>query len=67
MKSLKLYFLAFRDKGIFYEAVANTIAEDLVGRLKPKRLKVVADFAVRGGTAGVVTVMYDGSRGFVID
>lgn len=67
MKSLKLYFLAFRDKGIFYEAVANTIAEDLVGALKPKKLSVVADFAVRGGTAGIVTVRYDSSRGFVTE
>lgn len=64
MKSLKLYFLAFRDKGIFYEAVANTIAEDLVGALKPEKLSVVADFAVRGGTTGVVTVKYDGLRGY---
>ncbi|HQY87558.1 MAG TPA: preQ(1) synthase [Tepidisphaeraceae bacterium] len=65
MKSLKLYFLAFRDKGIFYEAVANTVAEDLIGALKPKKLSVVADFAVRGGTAGIVTVRYDSVRGYV--
>ena len=30
MKSLKLYFLAFRNKGIFYEAVTNQILDDLV-------------------------------------
>src|SRR5437588_12676747 len=30
MKSLKLYFFAFRNKGIFYEAVTNTILDDLV-------------------------------------
>ena len=31
MKSLKLYFLAYRNKGIFYEGVVNTILDDLVG------------------------------------
>jgi 7-cyano-7-deazaguanine reductase len=58
MKSLKLYFLAYRNKGIFYEAVTNSIADDLIDALKPRKLTVVGDFAVRGGTAGVVTVDY---------
>lgn len=64
MKSLKLYFLAYRNKGIFYEAVTNTICDDLVAVLRPRKLKVVGDFAVRGGTAGIVTVKYrkPGSR-----
>ena len=56
MKSLKLYFLAFRNKGMFYEAVTNQIFDDLHAALSPRRLKVVGDFAVRGGTKGVVTV-----------
>jgi 7-cyano-7-deazaguanine reductase len=60
MKSLKLYFLAYRNKGIFYEAVTNTIADDLIATLKPRKLTVIGDFAVRGGTAGVVTVDYVG-------
>ena len=59
MKSLKLYFFAYRNKGIFYEAVTNTILDDLVAVLKPRRMTVVGDFAVRGGTAGTVTVEYD--------
>src|SRR5881275_126238 len=50
MKSLKLYFLAYRNKGIFYESVVNTILDDLVGVLSPRRMTVVGDFAVRGGT-----------------
>ncbi len=65
MKSLKLYYLAFRNKGIFYEGVANTIAEDLIETLNPKRLTLTADFAVRGGTAGIITVYYDAHRGYV--
>lgn len=59
MKSLKLYFFAYRDKGIFYEAVTNTILDDLVAALKPRRMTVVGDFAVRGGTKGIITVAYD--------
>src|SRR5690242_14770431 len=62
MKSLKLYFLSFRNKGIFYEAVTNQILDDLVAVLKPRRMTVVGDFAVRGGTAGTVTVEYNAAR-----
>lgn len=58
MKSLKLYFLAFRNKGIFYEGVVNTILDDLVAVLHPQRMTVVGDFAVRGGTAGKVTAYH---------
>ena len=62
MKSLKLYYFSYRNKGIFYEAVINTILDDLVAVLKPRRMTVVGDFAVRGGTAGTITVEYDGSK-----
>ncbi len=59
MKSLKLYFFAYRNRGIFYEAVVNSILDDLVGLLSPRRMTVIGQFAVRGGTAGTVTVKYD--------
>ena len=62
MKSLKLYFFSYRNKGIFYEAVTNTILDDLVAVLKPRKMTVVGDFAVRGGTAGTITVDYDARR-----
>ena len=62
MKSLKLYFFSYRNKGIFYEAVTNTILDDLVAVLKPRKMTVVGDFAVRGGTAGTVTVEYEAGR-----
>src|SRR6478672_1491774 len=55
MKSLKLYYFAYRNKGIFYEAVINTILDDLVAVLKPREMTVEGDFAVRGGTRGIVT------------
>jgi 7-cyano-7-deazaguanine reductase len=61
MKSLKLYFLAFRNKGIFYEGVANTILDDLVAKLAPTRMTVTADFNARGGTVGVITCRHGAS------
>jgi 7-cyano-7-deazaguanine reductase len=62
MKSLKLYFFAYRNKGIFYESVVNTILDDLVAALEPRRMTVIGQFAVRGGTAGTVTAEYDAAR-----
>src|SRR5438094_4634085 len=44
MKSLKLYFLAYRNKGIFYESVVNAILDDLVAVGKRRRVTVVGDF-----------------------
>jgi 7-cyano-7-deazaguanine reductase len=58
MKSLKLYFFAYRNKGIFYEGVVNTILDDLVAVVKPRRMTVIGEFAVRGGTAGTVTATH---------
>lgn len=62
MKSLKLYFLAYRNKGIFYEGVVNTILDDLVAVLKPTSMVVEGDFAVRGGTRGIVTARHPTPR-----
>ena len=62
MKSLKLYYFAYRNKGIFYEAVVNTILDDLVVTLKPRRMTVIGAFAVRGGTAGTVTASHTAKR-----
>lgn len=58
MKSLKLYYFSFRDKGIFYESVTNTILNDLVAVIKPRQMTVIGEFNVRGGTFGKVTVEY---------
>lgn len=58
MKSLKLYFLAYRNKGIFYEAVVNTILDDLVAVLRPRSMSVVGQFNARGGTTARVSASY---------
>lgn len=50
-KSLKLYFFSFRDSGEFHEDVTNRIFNDLWKLLQPKYLRVIGDFAARGGIA----------------
>ena len=62
MKSLKLYFFAYRNKGIFYEAVVNTILDDLVAALRPRQMTVIGDFAPRGGTAGTITASHPAKK-----
>ncbi len=54
LKSLKYYFIEFRNRGIFYEAVTNEILDDLVALLQPRRMTVVGDFSVRGGIKTIV-------------
>jgi len=56
LKSLKYYYLDFRNKGIFFEAVTNQILDDLVGVCKPKWMEIVAEFNTRGGIHSVITV-----------
>ncbi len=58
LKSLKYYLVAYRNRGIFYEAATNEILDDLVGLLEPRRMTVVGDFSVRGGISTVVTASY---------
>ena len=58
LKSLKLYLWSFRDEGHFHEAVTNSIADDLIGLLSPRSLRLEADFYVRGGIHTVVEVQY---------
>ena len=49
LKSLKLYIWSFRDEGHFFEQVTNQILDDLVRAMKPRELRVVGLFNVRGG------------------
>jgi len=55
LKALKYYLLAYRNKGMFYEAVTNRILDDLVGACQPRRMTVVGDFTARGGITTKVT------------
>jgi len=55
LKSLKLYIWSYRDKGAFHEAVTNQILDDLIVALKPRYIRLVARFYVRGGIFTNVT------------
>ena len=58
LKSLKMYLWGYRNEGIYYEAVTNRIADDLVKAMKPRSLTLVGRFGVRGGISSVVTASY---------
>ncbi|MBJ44424.1 MAG: NADPH-dependent 7-cyano-7-deazaguanine reductase QueF [Planctomycetaceae bacterium] len=58
LKSLKLYLQQYRNEGIFYENVTNTILDDLVQVLSPRKLTLIADFSPRGGITSRITVTY---------
>lgn len=58
LKSLKFYLQSFRNQGIFYEHVTNTILDDLVAVLQPRWMKIVAAFNARGGMTENVTAKY---------
>jgi 7-cyano-7-deazaguanine reductase len=58
LKSLKFYLWSFRNDGIFYERAVNRILDDLVSASKPKWMKVVGDFNVRGGIKSVITATH---------
>ena len=59
LKSLKYYFLSFRDKGIFYEAVINQILDDLVTACQPRFMSIRGEFSTRGGMHSTVVAEYD--------
>ncbi len=58
LKSLKYYFLQFRNTGIFYENLTKLILDHLVEKLEPFEIKVEAIFTSRGGISSKVTSGY---------
>ena len=53
-KSLKLYLLAYRNLGIFYENAVNRILEDVAAACRPVRATVIGEFNPRGGMSSIV-------------
>ena len=49
LKSLRFYFLAYKDIPVLHEHLANKIFEDFWKAARPKKLKVELEVAVRGG------------------
>jgi len=54
LKSLKLYLLAYRNLGIFYENAVNRILEDVVAACRPVRATVIGEFNQRGGMSSII-------------
>lgn len=58
LRSFKYYLFTFRDRGIFYEDLANTLLDDIVAAIHPKELDVIVDMNARGGITARVTASY---------
>ena len=63
LKSLKMYALAYRNLGIFYENVVNRFLRDIVAAVKPLSVTVMGDFTPRGGIHAKVTASWSKKRG----
>ena len=49
LKSLKMYLLAYRNLGIFYENAVNKMLHDIVDAIQPAWCIVKGEFTPRGG------------------
>jgi 7-cyano-7-deazaguanine reductase len=58
LKSLKGYFTAYRNLGIFYENAINRILRDVVKACQPVTAKVTGEFSTRGGMRSVIEAEY---------
>ena len=54
LKSLKMYLLAYRNLGIFYENAVNRMLSDIVKATRPVRCVVRGEFTPRGGLTTTV-------------
>lgn len=62
LRSFKFYLQTFRNKGIFYENVVNTILDDIVAAISPRFASVTGDFNTRGGISARITATYPGDE-----
>ncbi len=58
LKSFKMYVLAYRNLGIFYENVVNRFLRDVVAAAKPVSATVTGEFTPRGGLTAKVTATW---------
>lgn len=59
LKSYKFYLQSYRNDGIFFESVTNKILDDLVEVIKPRWMKITAQFNTRGGISSVIEAEYE--------
>ena len=58
LKALKLYLLAYRNLGIFYENAVNRILRDIVAAARPVWCVVRGEFTPRGGLTTSIEASY---------
>lgn len=58
LKSLKMYTLAYRNLGIFYENVVNRFLRDVVKAARPVTATLVGEFTPRGGLHSKITATW---------
>jgi 7-cyano-7-deazaguanine reductase len=58
LKSLKMYLLAYRNLGIFYENAVNRMLRDIVATIRPVSCSIVGDFTPRGGLTTTVEARF---------
>ena len=63
LKSFKMYTLAYRGLGIFYENVVNRMLRDVVAACRPVSATLTGEFNPRGGLTSKVTATWSKSRG----
>lgn len=59
LKSLKYYFLQYRNVGMFYEHVVNRVLDDLVSVIEPFSMEVIGDFTSRGGISSCASAVFE--------
>ncbi len=59
LKSLKYYFMSYRDVGIYQEAVTGRIFKDLMKAMSPEFLRIKTIYNTRGGIDAVCEVRSD--------
>jgi 7-cyano-7-deazaguanine reductase len=63
LKSLKMYLVAYRNLGIFYENAVNRFLRDVVKAARPVSATVVGEFTPRGGIQSKITATWSAKRG----
>lgn len=56
LKALKLYINSFMNREISHENSANEIYDALYKGLKPKKMKLIADYNPRGNVHTIITI-----------
>jgi len=63
LKALKLYLLAYRNLGIFYENAVNRMLRDIVQAVRPAWCRVSGEFTPRGGLTTQVQARWSRQQG----